>query len=135
MLLALADDEICLGHWYATWMGLGPFLEEDLATMSIAQDELGHARALYVLVEPDGDLDAVAYGRPAEAYRSSWLAEDACPTWEELFVRHLLYDEAEIGALGGAERLDASPASARWPQRARTRSSTTCATPTRCSSG
>jgi ring-1,2-phenylacetyl-CoA epoxidase subunit PaaC len=95
VLLALADDEICLAHWYATWMGLGPFLEEDLATMSIAQDELGHARALYALVEPDGDLDAVAYGREAGAYRSSWLAEDTCPTWEELFVRHLLYDEAE----------------------------------------
>jgi ring-1,2-phenylacetyl-CoA epoxidase subunit PaaC len=95
VLLALADDEICLAHWYATWMGLGPFLEEDLATMSIAQDELGHARALCGLISPDGDLDALAYGRPPGAYRSSWLAEDPCPTWEELFVRHLLYDEAE----------------------------------------
>jgi ring-1,2-phenylacetyl-CoA epoxidase subunit PaaC len=95
VLSALADDEICLGHWYATWMGLGPFLEEDLATMSIGQDELGHARALYALMAPGGDVDALAYGRPPEAYRSSWLAEDACPSWEELFVRHLLYDEAE----------------------------------------
>jgi ring-1,2-phenylacetyl-CoA epoxidase subunit PaaC len=95
LLLALADDEICLGHWYATWMGLGPFLEEDLATMSIGQDELGHARALYGLISPGSDLDALAYGRPPEAYRSSWLTEEPCLAWEDLFARHLLYDEAE----------------------------------------
>ena len=100
MLLALADDEICMGHWYATWIGLAPFLEEDLAATSIGQDELGHARALYALVEPNLDsnaveVDALVYGRPPEAYRCAWLVEDPCPTWEELFVRHLLYDEAE----------------------------------------
>ncbi|MPY94286.1 MAG: phenylacetate-CoA oxygenase subunit PaaC [Acidimicrobiia bacterium] len=95
VLLGLADDEICLGHWYATWMGLGPFLEEDLATTSIGQDELGHARALYALVEPGGDVDALAYGRAASGYRSSWLAELAIERWEDLFARHLLYDEAE----------------------------------------
>jgi ring-1,2-phenylacetyl-CoA epoxidase subunit PaaC len=95
ILLALADDEICMGHWYATWMGLAPFLEEDLAATSIGQDELGHARALYALVEPDGDLDALAYGRPASGYRCAWLVEDPCPTWADQFVRHLLYDEAE----------------------------------------
>jgi ring-1,2-phenylacetyl-CoA epoxidase subunit PaaC len=100
VLLALADDEICMGHWYATWIGLAPFLEEDLAATSIGQDELGHARALYALLDPghDGDdirLDALVYGRPPEAYRCAWLVEDPCPTWEELFVRHLLYDEAE----------------------------------------
>jgi ring-1,2-phenylacetyl-CoA epoxidase subunit PaaC len=95
VLLALADDEICMGHWYATWIGLAPFLEEDLAATSIGQDELGHARALYALVEPDGDLDALAYGRPASGYRCAWLVEDPCPTWEDQFVRHLLYDEAE----------------------------------------
>jgi ring-1,2-phenylacetyl-CoA epoxidase subunit PaaC len=69
VLLALADDEICLGHWYATWMGLSPFLEEDLALTSIGQDELGHARALYGLLEPGGDLDALAYGRPPACSR------------------------------------------------------------------
>jgi ring-1,2-phenylacetyl-CoA epoxidase subunit PaaC len=95
LLLAMADDETCLGHWYATWIGLAPFLEEDLAFTSIGQDELGHASALYALVEPNGDLDRLAYGRPPEGYRSSWLAERPCPTWEELFVRHVLYDEAE----------------------------------------
>ena len=100
VLLAFADDEICMGHWYATWIGLAPFLEEDLASTSIGQDELGHARALYALIDPglgtdDVELDALVYGRPPDAYRCAWLVEDPCPAWEELFVRHLLYDEAE----------------------------------------
>jgi ring-1,2-phenylacetyl-CoA epoxidase subunit PaaC len=98
VVLALADDEICLGHWYATWIGLGPFLEEDLAFTSIGQDELGHARALLALVEPAAgalDVDALAFGRPAAGYRCAWLCEQPSPTWEDLFIRHLLYDEAE----------------------------------------
>src|SRR3954464_2588671 len=87
-VLALADDEICMGHWYASWIGLAPFLEEDLAATSIGQDELGHARALYALLASghDGDdvrLDALVYGRAPEAYRCAWLVEDPCPTWEE----------------------------------------------------
>lgn len=95
VVLALADDEACLAHWYATWVGLGPFLEEDLATTSIGQDELGHARALYGVLEPDGDLDALAYGRLPVEVRSCWLAELEVVQWEDLLVRHLLYDEAE----------------------------------------
>ena len=40
-LLALADDEHMIGARHTNWIGLGPFLEEDLAFCSIAQDELG----------------------------------------------------------------------------------------------
>ena len=105
LILAFADDEICMAHWYATWIGLGPFLEEDLALTSIGQDELGHARALYGLLDPAGvpapsntgssPLDRLAFGRPPEGYRSAWLVEQPCALWEDLFVRHVLYDEAE----------------------------------------
>ena len=47
-LLTFADDEHMIGSRHANWIGLGPFLEEDLAFCSIAQDELGprhHNRA------------------------------------------------------------------------------------------
>ena len=49
-LLALADDEHMIGARHTNWIGLGPFLEEDLAFCSIAQDELGHAIGLYELL-------------------------------------------------------------------------------------
>jgi ring-1,2-phenylacetyl-CoA epoxidase subunit PaaC len=82
-----------MGMRHAQWIAVGPFLEEDLAFTSIAQDELGHARALYGLLSED--VDALALQRPFAAYRSAWLTEDRCAPWEEAFVRHVLYDEAE----------------------------------------
>ncbi|MDY7106624.1 MAG: 1,2-phenylacetyl-CoA epoxidase subunit PaaC [Actinomycetota bacterium] len=107
IVLALADDELAMGHRHAEWIGIGPFLEEDLAFTSIAQDELGHARALLELLtsppagerapaEPDVDaVDRLAYDRPPGRYRCAWLVEEPCPDWGDAFVRHLLYDLAE----------------------------------------
>jgi hypothetical protein len=44
-LLELADDELVLGWRDSEWTGIAPFLEEDVAFSSIAQNEIGHARA------------------------------------------------------------------------------------------
>ena len=49
LLLSLADDELILGWRNSEWTGIAPFLEEDVAFSSIAQNEIGHARALYEL--------------------------------------------------------------------------------------
>lgn len=108
MLLAFADDEHLMGQRHTEWIGVAPFLEEDLAFSSIAQDELGHATALYALLlaevgtEPGTDLDvddaavdAFAFGRSRDEWRSSWLVEQPCTDWAEALVRHWLYDTAE----------------------------------------
>jgi ring-1,2-phenylacetyl-CoA epoxidase subunit PaaC len=41
-LLAMADDELVLGHRNSEWTGHAPILEEDIAFSNVAQDELGH---------------------------------------------------------------------------------------------
>jgi ring-1,2-phenylacetyl-CoA epoxidase subunit PaaC len=92
-LLALADDEMCTGHRHAEWIGRGPFLEEDLALTSIAQDELGHAVALYGLLTDD--VDAFALRRRPADYRCAHLVELRLDDWGDHVVRHLLYDLAE----------------------------------------
>lgn len=100
-LLALADDEHMVGARHTGWIGLGPFLEEDLAFCSIAQDELGHAIGLYELLlrdagrDPSAELDAFALLREPADYRSSHLAEVECSDWADSLVRHWLYDRAE----------------------------------------
>ena len=53
-LLAFADDEHIIGQRHTEWIGVAPFLEEDLAMSSIAQDELGHAASLYELLVQAG---------------------------------------------------------------------------------
>jgi ring-1,2-phenylacetyl-CoA epoxidase subunit PaaC len=93
ILLALADDELFMGHRHSEWLGVAPFLEEDLAHASIAQDELGHARALYGLLTDD--VDALTFERGPDEYRSAWLVELPCRDWEEALARHFFYDLAE----------------------------------------
>jgi ring-1,2-phenylacetyl-CoA epoxidase subunit PaaC len=111
VLLAFADDEHLMGQRHTEWIGVAPFLEEDLAFASIGQDELGHAAMLYELVISDlaGEtpsaeaVDALAFRREPADYRSCWLVEAACTEWASALVRHWLYDTAEAlrwGELG-----------------------------------
>ena len=101
-LLAFADDEHLMGQHHTEWIGVAPFLEEDLAFSSIGQDELGHAALLYELVldldgtEPtDTAVDTLAFGRPSGAYRCCHLVEFTTRDWAEALVRHWIYDTLE----------------------------------------
>ncbi len=91
-LLAFADDEHLIGQQHTEWIGVAPFLEEDLAFSSIAQDELGHAAMLYDVL---GEADQLAFARAAEDYRSCHLVELPCADWADALARHWLYDLAE----------------------------------------
>ena len=66
-VLALADDKLMLGHTQSDWTGLGPILEEDIASSAMAQDDLSHATVLYEALGEDPD--ALAFGRAAADYR------------------------------------------------------------------
>lgn len=94
-LLGFADDELCVGQNHSWWIAVGPFLEEDLAFSSIAQDELGHARMLYEFIDPEKSVDEIAYWRDQRGYRSAHIAELRCHQWPDALVRHVLYDLAE----------------------------------------
>ncbi|MEM7095443.1 MAG: 1,2-phenylacetyl-CoA epoxidase subunit PaaC [Actinomycetota bacterium] len=97
VILAFADDEHLMGQQHTEWIGVAPFLEEDLAFASIGQDELGHAALLLeVLVGPaDADIDALAFYREPDEWRSCPLVEANLPDWGDTLVRHWLYDHAE----------------------------------------
>jgi ring-1,2-phenylacetyl-CoA epoxidase subunit PaaC len=104
LLLELADDELILGWRNSEWTGIAPFLEEDVAFSSIAQNEIGHARALYTLAADDLGTtpDALALDRSPEEYRCAPLVELRRVEWGATIARHWLYetaDELRIGAL------------------------------------
>lgn len=97
VILAFADDEHLMGQQHTEWIGVAPFLEEDLAFASIGQDELGHAALLLELLvgSDDADIDALAFYRDAHEWRSCALVEVTLPDWSDTLVRHWLYDAAE----------------------------------------
>jgi ring-1,2-phenylacetyl-CoA epoxidase subunit PaaC len=103
LLLSMADDEFVIGFSDSEWTGIGPILEEDVAISSIAQDELGHAQALYMLLAEllhDGrDADAIAYDRPPEGYLHARLLDHARGDWAATIVRRYLYDTADAARL------------------------------------
>jgi phenylacetate-CoA oxygenase PaaI subunit len=47
LISRLADNKYFLGRRYAEWCSSAPTLESSVAAAAMAQDELGHARALY----------------------------------------------------------------------------------------
>lgn len=97
LLLALADDELILGHRHSEWTGWAPNIEEDLAFSSIAQDEMAHARLLYGLAaEMTGtDEDALALGRQPNEYANAVLCERPNHDWGYTLARQFLYDTAD----------------------------------------
>lgn len=99
LLLSMADDEFVIGFSDSEWTGIAPLLEEDVAMSSLAQDELGHARALYELLaglRADGrDADAIAYDREPDDYRHARLLDHDRGDWAMAIARRYLYDTAD----------------------------------------
>src|SRR5439155_15762900 len=101
-ILEIADDELILGWRNSEWTGIAPLLEEDVAFSSIAQNEIGHARALYerAAQERGTTADELAFDRSPEEYRCARLVELRLPEWEKTIARHYVYEE------GDAKRLE-----------------------------
>lgn len=94
LVTALADDELLLGARDAEWTGIAPLLEEDVALASIAQDELGHAIALYGLIHGAGE-DAPVYKRTPDQLRHARLVERPTRDFAFTVARRLSYETAD----------------------------------------
>ena len=98
ILLRIGDDELILGWRDSEWTGIAPFLEEDVALSSIAQNEIGHARALYQLAaeELGSTADELAFDRRPDEYRCVQLVElRLVPDWGATIARRVLYEAAD----------------------------------------
>ncbi len=97
LLFAIADDEFILGYRNSEWTGIAPILEEDVAFSSMSQDEIGHARLCYeMLQELTGvSADKLAYGRQPQEYLCCQLVEHRKLDWAHAIARQFLYDTAD----------------------------------------
>jgi len=111
LILSAADDEFVIGFWDSEWTGIAPMLEEDVATSSIAQDEIGHARALYELLAEltDDDPDRIAYGREPADYRHAALLNHSRGDWAFTVARRYLYETADAVRLAALEHSTHEP--------------------------
>jgi ring-1,2-phenylacetyl-CoA epoxidase subunit PaaC len=112
LVLAFADDELVLGWRDSEWTGVAPFLEEDVAFSSIAQGEIGHARALYEVAaaELGTDADALAFDREPAEYRCAPLVElRLVHDWAKTVARHWLYETADAVRVAALKE-------AAWPE-------------------
>ncbi len=100
-LLAMADDELILGHRDSEWCGHAPILEEDIAFANLAIDEQGHAAIWYRLhaetvgEDPGTYPDKLAFLRPPNEFRNAPLVELPKGDWAFSMLRQYLFDVAE----------------------------------------
>lgn len=94
-----ADDSFVFGHRNSEWTGLGPFIEEDIAFASMAQDKIGHAWVLYKMLNEHAgleDAEKLAFYRDINDFRCAHLLELPNGEYDFSLVRHFLFDEAEF---------------------------------------
>ncbi len=101
LVLALADDEMILGHRNSEWTGHAPILEEDIAFSNIAQDEIGHAILWYRIFEnlTSRDSDYLVFFREARDFSNVQMMELPKGDWAFTIMRQYLFDAFEMTRL------------------------------------
>ena len=102
-ILAVADTKRLLGIRYAEWCDGAPALEASVAASAMAQDELGHSRALLPLLK---DFPHVDPGIPEEAPRQQYSAlaflEQPFACWPTFVAANILIGESLTVAVQAA---------------------------------
>lgn len=102
-ILAVADTKRLLGIRYAEWCDGAPALEASVAASAMAQDELGHSRALLPLLK---DFPQVDPGIPEEAPRQQYSAlaflEQPFASWPTFVAANILIGESLTVAVEAA---------------------------------
>jgi ring-1,2-phenylacetyl-CoA epoxidase subunit PaaC len=99
--MALADDELILGHRDSGWCGHAPILEEDITFANIALDEISHAVIWYSLVanlldqNPEDYPRQLVYHRDGSDFHCTQLVELPKGDWAFSMLRQYLFDVAE----------------------------------------
>ncbi|MBV8954429.1 MAG: phenylacetate-CoA oxygenase subunit PaaI [Solirubrobacterales bacterium] len=97
LVVVLADNKFFLGRRLSEWLSGGPSLESAVALAAIAQEELGHARALYPLLEEMPLVDApISLQRGAERERKYCMSALSEPWewWADVVAALILVDPA-----------------------------------------
>ncbi len=115
LLYKMGDDALVIGHRNSEWTGLGPILEEDIAFSSLAQDQIGHALALYTLLQThfgEADPDTIAFSRGDKDYHCCQFVELPIGEYDFSLMRDFLFDHAEQCRFGSLQNSSFAPLAA-----------------------
>jgi phenylacetate-CoA oxygenase PaaI subunit len=97
ILSSLADNKQAIGRRYAFWCNGAPALEAAVAAAAMTQDELGHARTLYPLLEDfmqaEADLSQIEPMTRSLHYHLAALDADFAG-WSDFVATNFLIDSA-----------------------------------------
>src|SRR5881275_1555070 len=97
ILSSLADNKLAIGRRYAYWSNGAPALEAAVAAAAMTQDELGHARTLYPLLEDftqaESDPSQVEPMTRTLHYHLAFLDHDF-QGWSDFVATNFLMDTA-----------------------------------------
>ena len=116
LLSSLADNKQAIARRYAYWSNGAPALEAAVAAAAMTQDELGHARTLYPLLEDFSQAEA----DPAQVdpvtrtlhYHLSYLDHDF-QGWSDFVATNFLLDTALTTIFEAAQNSSYEPLSQR----------------------
>lgn len=103
LIARLADNKYFLGRYFAEWCSGAPTLESAVASAAMAQDELGHARALYPLLrtlDPEAGAENTLESRTVFS-RMSCL-DEPFRGWEDFVSANFLIDGALTSVFAAA---------------------------------
>ena len=95
-LLCLADSNWVLGHWYINCILNGRELTDFTSMAGIAEEKLGHARALFRFMEEHYELPEyqLEFARPADRIHGMELLDAPPGNWADFVLTLYLADKA-----------------------------------------
>lgn len=116
LIARLADNKYFLGRRYAEWCSGAPALESGVAAAAMAQDELGHARAIYPLLRelaPAG-VDVAQVDPDSRTHFANMAALDqSFAGWPDFVAANFLLDTALSIVFEAARESSFEPLAAR----------------------
>jgi ring-1,2-phenylacetyl-CoA epoxidase subunit PaaC len=94
LVARLADNKLFLGRRYAEWCTAAPALEAAVAAAAMAQDEVGHARSLFPLLQDMAGVSTETVPETRVNFVNATFLGQPFESWTDFVAANLLFDTA-----------------------------------------
>jgi phenylacetate-CoA oxygenase PaaI subunit len=109
LIAGLADNKLFLGRRYAEWCTGAPTLEAAVAAASMAQDEIGHARSLYPLLQDLAGKWEQTEPETRTQFEHVAFLDHVFESWTDFVAANFLIDTALTVLLQSAQSSSLEP--------------------------